>query len=161
MNVFASLGGSRRLESPIASKARHICPVCGKAFYAGKQWGYAHTTSTGGHVYYCSYPCFRVWERAEDERIQQKVATENDQYEKYLNYAREYARRKKEKHKAGKDSKSRIQLCEEKIAHYAALAAANPSNSRKRANARDNASKWRRELARCRMEGGCENANQE
>lgn len=157
MRTIGSVGGSKSLQSFTANNAWRTCSVCGKTFRCGEQWRYAHKNSHGGRVYYCSYTCFRVWDRKQREKAKQKIELENERYEKYLAYMHEYARRKQEKKLETKRDekairKKRIQQCEERIAYFTALAEEHPKGSRARKTAKGNASRWRSELKRCQRE---------
>lgn len=52
-----------------------ICPVCGKTFYHGADWGYRVKGAYQGlkifgrqyRFFICSYPCFRQYKQMEDE----------------------------------------------------------------------------------------------
>lgn len=161
MSDIGRLGGSR-LQGPMGCLSKHKCPECGKTFECGSQWGYARRTIDGNRAYYCSYRCFRVAERKDEERERER----NERLDAAREYNRQWQERKKLQERQEQERREQAQLyleqrkaeraeqCRERIAHYAALAAVSPKGSRTRKNARENAARWREKLAACEGDGG-------
>ncbi len=75
MSAARRLGGSR-LQGPMGPLSGRVCPECGKTFECGADWGYMRRVGDGNRAYYCSYRCFRVEGRKDEERAREKIARE-------------------------------------------------------------------------------------
>ncbi len=67
------LGGSR-MQEPFGDGYKSKCPICGAEFVCRAGWAYSSSKHRGHGTAYCSYKCFRVWERGEEEKIKRRIA---------------------------------------------------------------------------------------
>lgn len=95
MNM-ARLGGSR-LQAPFGDGHKRKCPICGAAFMSHEGWAYSRTKSDGRGEVYCSYKCFRVWEREEEKKIRERIARTDGWIDKREEYQKKWQERKQKK----------------------------------------------------------------
>lgn len=150
MKDFHCVGSSKltQHELNLASK----CAQCGKEFL-----------HTGAHVYrrmegsrqlmYCSYTCFRVKAREEEEKERERfkrecemLAQEKDREERYSEL-RKLTRGEKIIIRSKADAEVRLEDAKKKIVHYRNAYLRAAPRSAERAAARKGMTRWERKLA--------------
>lgn len=149
MSAVGRLGGSCLKLGPMGVLSKHKCPECGKEFECGAKWTYSHD-----YTYYCSYHCYRVWEREQEEKARKKIEQENERLALAAASKAEYDRQRYGKGRAKMDLQTRTVFCAEKLAVCEAEADKHPVGSNERKNALHNAARWRNELMWLKENGG-------
>lgn len=90
------LGGSH-LQEPFGDGHKRKCPICGAEFICRAGWAYRSTKQSGHGTAYCSYKCFRVWERKQEEKIRERIAKADARWGMEGEYNRRWYERKKQK----------------------------------------------------------------
>lgn len=55
-----------------AKRVKDICDTCHREFNRTKEWQYKGRTYGKKKLYFCSYTCYRIWQKAEQKKFMER-----------------------------------------------------------------------------------------